>query len=99
MAMYNKVVYNNVYGGYSIDEKLLARYNELSGNSIDLYDADEIPRHDKHLVQAFEEGNLGKYNIFAIKEIEGNVYAIHEYDGLETVYTPNDPYYPWIIIE
>lgn len=61
----------------------------------------DLPRHDKELVQVIEELGYkanGDYADLAIKEIEGNVYRIDEYDGNESVITP-DTSFDWVIIE
>ena len=66
-----------------------------------LYCEHDIPRHDKLLVQVVEElgdkasGNSAK---LCVVEIDGNEYAVDEYDGQETVDTP-DCKREWIRIE
>jgi hypothetical protein len=52
----------------------------------------EIPRHDALLIQVVEELGLkqasGRCAELVIVEIPGNLYRIREYDGLESVETP-----------
>lgn len=92
-----KVVYNNCYGGFGLSDKALERYNELKGKSLDdpIYDW-EISRHDPILVQVVEELGEEANGDFAdlqIANIDGP-YRIDEYDGSETVETPDS--YDWI---
>lgn len=74
---------------------------DLMGTSL-LYDFNEkgIPRHHKDLVACVETlGNdaSGICSRLAIAEIEGKKYRVDEYDGWESVYTPDS--YDWVIIE
>lgn len=98
--MSHKVVYNADWGGYHIPKQVLKRYNELAGtNYNDYYEfTDELPRHDPYLVQAFEEliAEDPLITDCAIWELKGNKYIIREYDGLETVYEPDE--IEWITI-
>jgi hypothetical protein len=83
-----KVVINSCFGGFGLSDAALARYNELSGQTIENYY--EIARNDTNLVQVVEE--LGKkadttYSELNIVDIPDDVkWDIHEYDGLEHVY-------------
>jgi len=87
------VVYNTCYGGFRLSSEAEARYAELKGISIfNLWD-DEIPRHDPHLVQVVQELNnkaAGNYSSLKIEWIpRGSKYYIKDYDGSETVLTPD----------
>jgi hypothetical protein len=90
-----KVVYNRCYGGFGLSNEAKARYKELTGKEIKKYNNN---RHDPALVQVVEE--LGdKANgcsaSLAIAVIEdGAKYRIDEYDGFESVMTPDD--YEWV---
>lgn len=98
--MKNKVVINNCYGGFGLSEKAIQRYNEISDRNIDSWDALELPRHDPVLVQVVEElgdESNGRNAALSLEEIPGNRYYITEYDGIETVYCPEDD--NWIVIE
>jgi hypothetical protein len=57
----------------------------------DLY-SEDIPRHDKYLIKVVEtlgdEAN-GNYAKLAIVKVKGIRYKINEYDGWETVLTPD----------
>jgi len=60
----------------------------------------DIPRHDKDLIKVIEDlGDKanGKYADLKIVNIKGNKYVIEEYDGSESVLTPED--INWIIKE
>jgi len=59
-----------------------------------------FPRHDPRLVQVVEEFGKEASGAFAdlkIKTIKGNKYIIDEYDGNESVQTPES--IKWIIVE
>ena len=94
--MTTKVVYNACYGGFGLSTEALARLKELGSTINSAYLPWEFPRHDLLLVQVVEE--LGdRANTWASKLLIANVsgpYRIEEYDGLETVYEPDD--YEWI---
>lgn len=94
-----KVLYNTDWGAFHIPEKVHRRYCDLTGivyNPYDAYNGD-IPRHDPHLVQAFEEyienqreNDLPCETDIDIYEIKGNKYIIRDYDGIEQVWEPED---------
>ena len=85
-----KVVINSCYGGFGLSDKARERLKELGLEFKWQYD---IPRHHPLLVQVVEE--LGEeasdhYAKLKVEEINSNLYKIDEYDGLESVLTPND---------
>lgn len=95
----NYVVYNACYGGFGLSrqakEWLVAHGAEDRDVLYNCFD-----RHDPLLVQCVRE--LGeKANVWCsklkIEEIEGNIYRINEYDGLEEVITPETE--EWVTIE
>ena len=89
-----KVVYSACYGGFGLSALAVNRGRELSGNP--KWGGNEIPRHDPVLVQVVEElGDeaSGEYADLTIAEVEGK-YRIEEYDGLESVHTPES--YDWV---
>jgi hypothetical protein len=78
---------------------VLRRYCELAGVVYNPYESytDGITRHDKNLVQAFEEYiETDPETDIRIREIKGNKYIINEYDGWETVFEPHE--IEWITI-
>ena len=83
-----KIVINSCFGGFGLSDAALARYNELTGQTLEYYF--EIDRNDPNLVQVVEE--LGEkadttYSQLNIVDIPEDVdWDIHEYDGLEHVY-------------
>jgi hypothetical protein len=92
-----KVVYNANYGGYGIPDEVRIRYNEIAKTNYEsFWDMDDVPRHDKLLVQLVEEYLQEHYSDLSIFEIEGNRYRIDEYDGAETVVEPKDDF--WIVV-
>ncbi len=88
-----EVVYNACYGGFSLSDKALAWLKE---NGMDLEDncyplENELPRHHPLLVKCVKElgneaGNQLSYLVIA--EVSGK-YRIREYDGFESVETPD----------
>jgi hypothetical protein len=90
-----KVVINTSYGGFGLS-KAARLYMVGLGIPLDAYTFD-IPRHDPRLVQAVEDLGLNAYDEFGdleIQDIEGTKYWIEEYDGLETLHTPQS--IPWV---
>lgn len=92
----HKVVINSCYGGFWLSNKaqkwLQEHYN--------ISDFEELPRHDPRLIECVEtlgsEANV-QFSELTIVKIPGNKYKIEEYDGLESIITPemdND----WITI-
>ena len=83
------------------DEFYYAQVNQVQFNDNVVYDSQVYKnRHDPRLIKAVEE--LGEeansnYAKLRIAEIESDLYRIDEYDGLETVVTPEDLI--WIKIE
>ena len=94
--MTTKVVYNACYGGFSLSDKAVTRLKELGSTIDSTYLPWQFPRHDPLLVQVVEELKA-EANTWAsklcIKEVSGP-YRIDEYDGIETVYEPDD--YAWV---
>jgi hypothetical protein len=90
-----KIVYNACYGGFSLSDTAMQRYAELAGYT-DASDRD-FNRADPLLVQVVEElGSAanGAHAKLRIAEVPaGSKYRIDEYDGAESVMTPDD--YEW----
>jgi len=90
--MANKVVYNACFGGFGLSDAAKERYAELTGADVSNYHRWDFTRHDPALVQVVEElgdAASGFCGNLQIAEIEGSVYRIDEYDGAETVETPD----------
>lgn len=91
--MSNKVVYNACYGGFNLSEKARKLLNELKGEKVDYRD---LPRHDKDLVAVVEELGSEANGLCAslrIATINSDRYRISEYDGWESVVTPETDEY------
>lgn len=91
--MANKVVYNACYGGFGLSDEAKSRYAELTGCSAEDICEYNMSRHDTTLVQVVEElgdAASGFCGNLQITEIEGSLYRIDEYDGNESVQTPDD---------
>lgn len=96
--MKNKVVLNQCYGGFGLSKEA---YAWLHGKyNLDYEQVDDLPRHDKRLVECVELLGRRANTMFSnlkVLEISGNKYQIFDYDGSETLFTPEDT--EWIIIE
>ena len=105
--VYNKVVFNNCFGGFGLSEKGSIMLNELTGSEegSKLYvnpkfGHTDISRTDPRLIQVVEKLGRQASDGFAeltIRTIKGIQYRIDDYDGKETVMTPYD--YTYEIID
>lgn len=93
----NKIVVNRCFGGYSLSKEavqwLLENGNEDTKNEVAKYEdvAFSCNRHNQDLVKCVEilgERANGECAELEIEHIEGNQYRITEYDGYESVETP-----------
>lgn len=86
-----RVVINTCYGGFDLSEEAC---NWLKEKDFEIpYPYYDAPRHHPLLIQCVEELRDKASGFLAeliIKEFEGDIYRICEYDGLEWVETPND---------
>lgn len=95
--MGNKVVINSEYGGFNLSEEAWEELSKLKGS---LEEDFILSRHDKDLVSVVEklgERANGCCAELEIVEIDSDKYYIEEYDGKETIYTPDT--ICWEIIE
>lgn len=101
----NKIVINTCGGGYSLSDEavrwLLENGSEETKNSIAKYGdaAFSHNRHNQDLVKCVEtlgKRASGECAKLEIRHIEGNQYRIIEYDGYESVETPESIH--WITI-
>lgn len=95
-----KIVYNACYGGFSLSTKAIVRGREIAGEFWgDDWGARGISRHDPTLIRVVEELGLAASGACAKLEIielpSGAQYRIDEYDGSESVNTPES--YEWEI--
>ena len=98
-----KVAYNACHGGFSLSEEASIYLNEHWDMNIDpkygYIDERVIPRHHKGLIEVIEllgDRANRRYSELLIAEIDSNSYRIDEYDGFESVETPDS--YDWVII-
>ena len=100
----NKVVLNVSYGGFSLSKKaceyLSEKYNLNFQSFSNLYVLErKLKRHDPRLVEVVQvlgDKASGICAQLSIVEIEGSTYRIEDYDGCESVITPEDQ--TWIVI-
>jgi hypothetical protein len=100
MSKTYKVAFNGCYGGFSLSDKAVDRLKELGVKYDRHYEYEDMPRHHPLLIQVIEE--LGKeasgdYSNLCISTIDSPLYRIDEYDGSESVMTPEG--IRWINIE
>ena len=82
-----KLVINQCFGGFDLSKEAQDRYRELAGSLPRCFGT--IPRNDKYLVQVVEE--LGKEantylsDLHVVDILNGSLYRINYYDGLETI--------------
>ncbi len=86
----NKVVYSPCYGGYGLSDEAKELFKKISKEDW----GRDTPRHHPALIEAVETLGTDKASdIHAelfVAEIEGFQYIIDEYDGYESVQTPED---------
>lgn len=95
----NKVVYNAYFGGFGLSKDAQNWMRERGHPEYAELDP-KIERHNPLLVQCVEEiGDCvnAEYSELRVEAIEGNKYWIENYDGLETVHTPEN--IEWVVIE
>ena len=94
-----KVVYNACFGGFRLSDKAIKEYKRRSKTSdVEIW---RIARHDPILISIVEELGEeanGDYSDLKVKYIEGNKYRINEYDGNESVDTPESSEHEWTIV-
>jgi|10_taG_2_1085330.scaffolds.fasta_scaffold10240_2 hypothetical protein len=101
----HQVVLNGCCGGFSLSREACEALQALGVDVDSDYDGDgylyDVPRHDPRLVQVVQ--NLGFHRASGstaclyVETIPGNRYRIEEYDGRETLHTPED--IRWTVIE
>ena len=95
-----KVVVKTCYGRFKLSDEAIKLYEQLSGGICRLREH-ALKRHDPHLVQVVEQlgdrANPFMSTKLKIVVIPGDRYYIHEYDGVETVWTPSNM--DWIVID
>lgn len=86
-----KVVYNSCFGGFGLSDEAETLYKSLSGREFNAY---KVARHDQFLVEVVETlGSRANRRDAAshlrVDEIDGSRYRVTEYDGAESVETPD----------
>lgn len=89
--MGTKIVYNDCFGGFSLS-KLALNFLKENSNFEEDYDFYQLPRHHPLLVKCVElmgEKAGDNFASLKIKEIDSNLYIINDYDGMESIVTPD----------
>lgn len=98
-----RVVINTCYGGFGLSDFAIDMM-EQRGYKVNRYDFGsyldtDIDRHNEDLLEVVEilgEDANGSCAELTIVEFDGNVYQIDEYDGYESIVTPEGQ--RWIVI-
>ena len=80
-----KIVINCCYGGYGLSTEALQWLGVVQGWER------QVPRHHPLLVECVEtlgEAANGRFANLKVVTIEGSKYIVEEYDGFESVRTP-----------
>ena len=98
---FNKVVYNNCFGGFGLSDEAMRMLKEMMGfNKDEYFTYYDIPRHDLDLIKVVEtlgtKNASGVHGELTIAKV-GPEYIIDEYDGSETVVEPEDM--EWIVVD
>lgn len=95
-----KVVYSPTYGGFGLSDEAQDMYLKLKKQ--ETFDKYDLTRHDPVLIKVVETLGTDKassdFAQLKIVKIEGYQYRIDEYDGYESVETPEDDQ-RWIIAD
>ena len=94
-----KVVINCSYGGFSLSKEAMQYLTDKYGIEYCEYGYVDLQRHDKRLVEVVEvlgDKANGMFAKLVVKEINSNIYRIDEYDGSESIETPDTV--DWIVI-
>lgn len=88
------IVVNNCYGGFSLSKEGVEYMRNHGVECEDEYSLTyDFPRHHPVLVKMVEELGSekasGRYAKLAIEKIKSPFYLIDEYDGIESVITPD----------
>jgi len=86
-----RVVINTCYGGYGFSEKALGLFLKFG-----ITCPEDLPRHDPiviHVVETLGVKANSSGSFLKVVTIEGFKYRIHEYDGLESIVTPEEEKY------
>ena len=98
---FNKVVYNNCFGGFGLSDEAQRMLRLLKGIHEDEFFAIyELPRHDPDLVKVVEtlgtKNASSQYGELVIGTV-GPEYIIDEYDGSESLLEPEDM--DWVVVD
>ena len=108
-----EVVINRCYGGYSLSSATIKLLMSRHGVKGEVWDDDAVyfgaglnetlSRHDPRLVEVVKElGPLlsaGQSAYLVIEKTYCDRYFIDEYDGLETLRTPNSLGFEWVLMD
>lgn len=101
--MSNKVVINDCWGGFGLSEKALQwlrSHGITDEEALSNWDFGNIPRHDPLLIELVEtlgeEANGRCANLRVVDISPSTRYRLNEYDGAESVDTPES--IQWVTI-
>lgn len=85
------VVINTCYGGYGFSEKARDLFLRFG-----ITRPEDLPRHDPRVIHVVETLGVkanGSASFLKVVTIKGFKYRIHEYDGSESIVTPEEEKY------
>ena len=92
-----KILISACYGGFGLSDEAAKRVLELKGilsdEAVVTFNVYDLSRHDPVLLQVFAElGDVANsdHSNLTIVEISGNKYRVEEYDGYESIATPEN---------
>lgn len=101
-----KVVINRCFGGFSLSKEALWVLESEHGADVveeyenGMYLLDSIERHDKRLVDVVSmlgsKAASDDYAELCVVEIDSPMYRIKDYDGMESIETPDS--LDWVVI-
>jgi len=91
--MTTKIIYNNCYGGFGLSDLAEAALLRAGCTEEEVYDFRYENRHDPRLVHVVETMGYeiagGPCSELCVATIPGTKYRLTEYDGMESVDTPD----------
>jgi hypothetical protein len=92
----HKIVTNECFGGFGLSDIAVGEWERTTGLEWDAY---EVARHDPTLIAIVErlgyEANTDCSHL-VVREVNAPRYYISEYDGMETIVTPQIVEQMWI---
>ena len=90
--MTTKIIYNDCYGGFGLSDLAEAALGRAGCTPNEIDDFRYENRHDPRLVRVVETMGSdlasGPCSALRVAEVSGSKYRVYQYDGAETIQTP-----------